>query len=159
MVATIFKDDKESEVVGYLTVDLARLIRDEIAHHAEHITGQKFQDAEWRSLLVMMRAPGISEARLGTMCEASPAKMSRILNDMEDKGWVQRSYSGKKDRKSTLLHLTSAGKKMAKQINAGGANMRAIALTGIPPEKRKILMECLFLMQKNLSDHGWAGQA
>lgn len=63
-------------------------------------------------LVVMSQQPaGITSSKLCEICDKNKAAVSRIINEMEEKGLVIRNHSYK-----ALITLTAKGEKLAKYV-------------------------------------------
>jgi DNA-binding MarR family transcriptional regulator len=70
-------------------------------------------------LFLIMHADGLSQAALGEKLGVFPSRLVGLLDELEDRGLVQRRDSPR-DRRSHSLHLTEAGRESLKEITRVG---------------------------------------
>ncbi|HWU84956.1 MAG TPA: MarR family transcriptional regulator [Rhodocyclaceae bacterium] len=55
-------------------------------------------------------------SELGEACSEKPANMTRICNELADKGWIQRRNS-EEDRRSVIISLTRSGRALIEKVS------------------------------------------
>jgi MarR family transcriptional repressor of emrRAB len=55
-------------------------------------------------------------SELGEACSEKPANMTRICNELADKGWIQRR-AGEEDRRSVIINLTRSGRTLIEKVS------------------------------------------
>lgn len=94
-----------TRTLGFLLHDAARLLRRRFeGRGAEH----GLSAAQWRLMVHVVRhGCGVSQARLAEALEIEPISVSRLVDRMEQGGWVERSPDPQ-DRRVRLIHPTGA---------------------------------------------------
>ena len=88
-------------------------------------------------------------ASLCSLCEEDKASMSRVLKDLETKGYIVSEETLPKKYRSKLS-LTKEGSRVAEKISNIAAEMVENGSSGLPKEKREIFYEALELIESNL---------
>src|SRR3989338_3653906 len=73
--------------LGLLLHDAARLLRKRFEERAAHFG---LSSAQWRLLVHVLRETLVSQARLADRLEIEPISVSRLVDRMEQAGWVTR---------------------------------------------------------------------
>lgn len=55
-------------------------------------------------------------SELGEACSEKPANMTRICNELADRGWIQRRNS-EEDRRSVIISLTRSGRALIEKVS------------------------------------------
>lgn len=71
---------------------------------------------EWRILAMLAVEPSITAARICSVIGLDKAATSRTLLNLRKKGYVQESKEHNTDKRSTVIQLTEAGKKVHDDI-------------------------------------------
>lgn len=88
-------------------------------------------------------------ATLCSICNEDKASMSRVLKDLETKGYIVSEETFPKKYRSKLS-LTESGSKVAEKISGIAGNMVSAGSNGLPKEKREIFYDALELIAGNL---------
>lgn len=96
---------------------------------------------------------GTNQARLAELLELEPISLARMVDRMEQAGWVVRRPDPA-DKRARLLYLTAKAKPVFERIVALGAETRGEALGGISPADRDRMIDFLTQVRRNLSEHG-----
>lgn len=96
---------------------------------------------------------GTNQARLAELLELEPISLARMVDRMEQAGWVERRPDPA-DKRARLLYLTAKAKPIFERILALGAETRAEALNGIGQGDRERMIDLLIQVRRNLSEHG-----
>ncbi len=131
-----------------------------VVHNVAHLMRKRFEAravgfglsaAQWRLLFQLKKEPGISQARLADILEIEPISVSRLLDRMQQAGWIERREDAE-DRRVRAIHPT-------KKAIDGFEAMRSIAdrifdeaLAGLTREERAAIMRGLGKIADNLSD-------
>ena len=75
------------EKLGLLIHDSARLMRRRFDARA---SAHGLSSAQWRLLVRVAKEPGIAQARIAELLEIEPISVSRLVDRMEDSGWIER---------------------------------------------------------------------
>ena len=87
---------------GFVVHDVARLLAKRFDQRAKSLGLTR---AQWRALAFLAREEGISQARLSDILEVEPITLVRLVDRMEEAGWVVRRPHPT-DRRLRLLFLT-----------------------------------------------------
>src|SRR5882757_3179444 len=87
---------------GFVLHDTARLISKRYDQRAK---GLGLTRAQTQLLAYLLSHEGINQARLADLLEIEPISLARLLDRMEQSGWVERRPDPK-DRRAWLLYTT-----------------------------------------------------
>jgi len=141
---------KSSEVerLGFLLHNIPRLVR-------KRFEGQGnphgLSVAQWRLLSWILKGHGANQARLAELLEIEPISVSRLLDRMEESGWVERRQ-GVEDRRVRMVFATPKACEAHKEMKKLAVQIYEEALAGIDEQQRGALMAALEKMAENLSD-------
>jgi DNA-binding MarR family transcriptional regulator len=93
--------------------------------------GQPVPVAEAHALQELARAEPLAQRDLAAWLRLEKSTVSRLVAQLEDKGWVVRDRSSA-DARVLLLRLTAEGRRMAEQIAAAREMRFAKLLAAIP---------------------------
>ena len=96
---------------------------------------------------------GTNQARLAELLELEPISLARMIDRMEQAGWVERR-ADPADKRARLLYLTAKAKPIFERIVALGTETRGEALTGIAQADRDRMIDLLTQVRGNLSERG-----
>jgi MarR family transcriptional regulator, transcriptional regulator for hemolysin len=94
---------------------------------------------------------GLNQARIAEILEIEPISLARLIDRMEEAGWVERRPDAA-DRRARLLYLTSKSKPVIDRMIEVGLATRAEALAGLSGADREKLLELLLQVRGNLSE-------
>jgi DNA-binding MarR family transcriptional regulator len=83
--------------------------------------------------------------------EIEPISLARLIDRMEQAGWVVRRPDPA-DRRARLLYLAAKAKPMFERVVAVGLETRAEAMTGLNNAERERLLDLLLRVRGNLSE-------
>mgnify|MGYP003150991954 CR=1 FL=1 len=135
------------EDLGILIHDTGRLLRKNFERR-----GQAFglSTAQWRLLVRVVRERNPTQARLAELMEIEPISVSRLIDRMEQGGWVRRC-AHETDRRVKRVVPTDKSLAAYSKIKAVAADLFEDALQGVDEEQREVLMTALVTMVANLS--------
>ena len=90
---------------GWLTADTARLFRTVFARRVRELGLTR---AQWLALTRVNRRPGVSQSELADMMEIEKAPAGRIVDRLQQKGWIERRAEPS-DRRVNRIYLTAQG--------------------------------------------------
>ena len=93
---------------GWLVTDVARLLR---TVFDRRVRSFGLTRPQWLALSRLNRRPGASQSELADMMEIEKAPAGRIVDRMEEKGWVERRPEPS-DRRINRIHLTDRGQRV-----------------------------------------------
>lgn len=97
--------DRDHLQFGWLAADTARLLRTVFARRVREVGLTR---AQWLALTRINRRPGVSQSELAEMMEIEKAPAGRIVDRLEEKGWVERRAEPS-DRRINRIYLTEQG--------------------------------------------------
>ncbi|MEH6773822.1 MAG: MarR family transcriptional regulator [Cereibacter changlensis] len=133
--------------LGLLMHDAARAIR---KRFEQRTCALGLSSAQWRLLAHLSREGRAAQARLADLLEIEPISVSRLLDRMEQGGWVRREPDPS-DRRVRIIVPTEKTTSAYATIKAIAEEVYAEALAGVPAENRKILIDTLCVIVSNLS--------
>lgn len=90
---------------GWLTADTARLLRTVFARRLKDVGLTR---AQWLALTRVNRRPGVNQSELADMMEIEKAPAGRIVDRLQEKGWIERR-AAPNDRRVNRIYLTGQG--------------------------------------------------
>lgn len=132
---------------GLLMHDASRLLRRRFELRAH---GFGLSSAQWR-LLVNLYIEGNSatQARLAELLEVEPISVSRLIDRMEQAGWVRRQPDAM-DRRVRLVVPTQHAEETFAAIKAMALDVYEEALAGLSQTQRTELAHALNVIIRNL---------
>lgn len=134
--------------VGFLIHDVARLLRKRFEQRGSEYG---LSAAQWRCLVRLVKEEGMAQARLAELLEIEPISVSRLLDRMEDGGWVERRQ-GTEDRRVRMVFPTPKAREAFSAVKSMAAAVFDQALEGLDEKERAALIRGLDVMAANLSD-------
>lgn len=132
---------------GFLLYDSARLLRRDFDRRARAIGLTR---AQWSVISHLNRYAGVNQAALADLMEIQPITLVRLLDRLEEAGWIIRT-ADPKDRRSRVPQLTDKARPVIDRLQALAAETRELALTGIDGDKREQMLDALQIIRTNLS--------
>src|SRR3984885_12500361 len=112
---------------GFLLHDIARLLRKRYEQRARPLLG--LTRAQWQLLAHLNRHEGINQSGLAEILELEPITVGRIVDRMEEAGWVSRRPDPA-DRRAHRLYMTDRARPVLTGIMALGEELLGEALAG-----------------------------
>lgn len=131
-------DDTERHF-GWLVTDVARLTRTVFDRRVKALGLTRPQ---WLALVRLHRRPGASQSELADMMEIEKAPAGKIVDRMEEKGWVERRPDPA-DRRINRIHLTERGERVHAAIQPISTATIEDALEALKPAERDRLTSLL----------------
>ena len=129
----------ERRTVGFLIGDVARMMRSAFDRRVRRIGLTR---AQWQVLAILHRRPGLSQSELAEMLEVERATAGRLIDRLEQKGWVRRRRDPA-DRRTYRLHLTVEAEAVQAGMGRIAAEMIDDAMATLHPGEREALTEML----------------
>ncbi|MGZ0051943.1 MarR family winged helix-turn-helix transcriptional regulator [Brevibacillus gelatini] len=95
---------------------------------------------------------GINQKELALRSAKDQPTMTRILDNLQKKGWIEKKLS-EQDRRAYLITLTPNGRERIEQAIPAEAKAIADVFAGISPEKLAFLREILLAINENVNRH------
>jgi len=138
----------ETLSLGLLIHDAARLLR---RRFEARVSQHGLSAAQWRLLVQLKKGEGIPQARLAALLEIEPISVSRLLDRMEEGGWIERRPDPA-DRRVRNVHPTGRTREMFNEIRAVAGEIYAEALNGLSPASQEAVLEGLRIITENLAE-------
>ncbi|MFC4728487.1 MarR family winged helix-turn-helix transcriptional regulator [Coralloluteibacterium thermophilus] len=132
---------------------LLRQVRDGLARRLEHELTAGGHDLNLTQYLVLkhLAARGETTAiELARHLDHNPGAMTRLLDRLQAKGYVERRPHGA-DRRALLVSLTGEGRGMWETLQACGRRAIGAALQGLSADETDALLRTLERVRDNLS--------
>ena len=136
------------DTFGFVVHDVARLLRKRFDQRARALGLTR---AQWQVLAHLSRNEGINQSGLADILELENITVGRLIDRLEEAGWVERRLCGH-DRRVRLLHLTEKAKPILGRMLALGEETRNDALFGLSQEEQATLLKMLRHVRANLSE-------
>ena len=98
--------------------------------------------AQYSVLAVIEANPGLSQSDLADFLGIERARLARMLDRLEKRGFAERQPSPR-DRRSHALYLTRDGQKALKRIKALAAQHESQLAEKLGPDNRRLMIEIL----------------
>lgn len=134
--------------LGFILHDVARLLRKRFEQRAK---GLGLTRSQWQALAYLNVNEGIHQGGLAEIMEIEAITLVRILDKLEERGWIERRQHPT-DRRIWLLYLCDAVRPLIDEMRAIGDATRADALAGLSDAQRDLLLQALTQMKTNLID-------
>lgn len=138
-----FESDLLLEFYFMDTINLWRNKLDELAKEYD------LSRLERRILMYIGRNPGIRQADLALIMDVEPQSLTRSLENMEQKKWLQKQDDNK-DKRAKSLHLTELGENKLSDAFKISEKIRPKVLKNIPEHDKEVLTRVLKYLRKNL---------
>lgn len=137
-----------TERLGFLIHDAARLMRRRFeARGSEH----GLSAAQWRLLVRLVKEEGVAQARLAELLEIEPISVSRLLDRMEEGGWIERRPDAA-DRRVRMVFPSHKSRAAYSQIKSVAGEVYEEALAGLSDADRQALVRGLAAIVDNFTE-------
>lgn len=133
--------------VGYLLSDSGRLLRKTFD---ERVRSLGLTAVQARLLLSLVKFPDNNQAFYADRIEVEPITLTRIVDRMEEAGWVER-VADPADRRARLLHLTDKSREIVERLRAIVDGLVADIVEGLSKQEQATLANLLERVSANLS--------
>jgi len=133
---------------GFLVADVGRLSGrrfDDLARASLDLTR-----AQCRVLAYLAHHGEINQARLADLLEVAPISAGRLLDRMEEGGWIER-HANPDDRRERVVRMTAKAERSLDSARRIGDEVTAEALAGFSRDEREQLLGLLQRVRANLS--------
>jgi DNA-binding MarR family transcriptional regulator len=134
---------------GFVLHDVARLLRKRFDQRAKCLGLTR---AQWQALAHLQRHEGINQSGLAEILELEPISLARLIDRMEEAGWVERRRDPA-DRRAHRLFMTPRARRVADRMGKLCEDVRAEAFAGLDQAERDALVTQLLHIRGNLSEH------
>ena len=119
--------DDDDILFAILVSDVARLLRTELDRRAR---GAGLTRSQWLALSRLARFPGVSLSGLAEMLEMEKAPAGRLIDRLEDGGWVTREPDPS-DRRIKRLYPTAEAEAIYKKMRKIARETMSEAFAGL----------------------------
>ena len=137
---------------GFVLHEAARLLSKRFDQKARAIGLTR---AQCSVLFRLSMQEGLNQARLAELMEMEPISLARLVDRMEQAGWIERR-ADPADRRARRLYMTAKAKPVYERMIAVGLETRGEALAGISQADRDRIIDLLIQVRRNLSERGGA---
>lgn len=142
----MFREDL-SRNFGFILNDVARLMRTTFDRRVKALGLTRSQ---WWVLNHLFRNDGVTQSELADILEVEKATLGRLLDRMEQKGWVRREgHAG--DRRAKRVFLTEEVEPAINTMRSAAAEVRRDALSGLSASQQEQFVDALLAIKGNLS--------
>jgi DNA-binding MarR family transcriptional regulator len=138
----------ETDRIGFLLHDASRLLRKRFETRA---SCYGLSAAQWRLLVRVFKEEGVAQARLAELLEIEPISVSRLIDRMEEGGWIERR-NDVADRRVRMIYLTEKSREIFDGLRGMATQVFDYALSRLSPEERRTTIHGLKIIIENLSD-------
>lgn len=143
----LMKSENDSRL-GMLLHDASRLLAKRFEARA---AGEGLTAAQFRLMVHVAKEEGISQARLAELLEIEPISVSRLVDRMQDSGWVERRFDPS-DRRVRTIYPTEKAREAFGRLKAIAGDVYEEALAGLAPAERETLLHGLRVVVANLAE-------
>ena len=133
--------------IGYLLSDSGRLLRKTFD---ERVRDLGLTAVQARLMLSLVKFPDNNQAFYAERIEVEPITLTRIVDRMEEAGWVER-VADPNDRRARLLHLTDKSREIVEPLRAIVNALVEDMAEGLTSREQNLLAELLGKISANLS--------
>jgi DNA-binding MarR family transcriptional regulator len=106
------------------------------------LTSAEIRISHYSVLAVMDANPGLAQSAVAEAVGIEPARLVRVLDELEQRGWIQRMRSAT-DRRSHALFLTPDGEKAFAQVKDLARQHETHVIERIGAQRYELLMQML----------------
>ena len=136
------------ERLGFLIHDSARLLRKRFEAKG---SAYGLSAAQWRLMVRLVKEEGVAQARLAELLEIEPISVSRLLDRMEEGGWIERRPDAS-DRRVRMIFPTDKSRQAFAAIKSVAGDVYDAALAGLTADEKRVLVKALTAIITNLAD-------
>lgn len=140
--------DDDDILFAVLVSDVARLLRTELDRRAR---GQGLTRSQWLALSRLARFPGSSLSSLADMLEMEKAPAGRLIDRLEEGGWVRREPDHD-DRRVKRLYPTPAAEAVYQKMRSIARETMEEAFQGLSSEQHDLACTVMAAVKSRLQD-------
>ncbi len=138
---------------------LMDVFREMGAHRPEQVLpGSSLSLSEIYALSILAERAPLSQQELGAALGLEKSSVSRLVQQVEQQGWVQRERDAR-DSRLRMLRLTDAGAQLAEDLQSQMSEAHATLFARLTPHEQSALLEGLTALHRALQDPGWRSHA
>lgn len=139
-------DNDPLKSLGILLAEVSRLIRRDFEQRIQPLG---LTQGQWRTLVYLSRYEGLNQASLADILEIRPITLARLIDRLEEAGWVERRRDPQ-DRRAFQLYLTDKAQPVLADIENLAIGTRKTATQGISKAEQKQVIDILSKIKSNL---------
>jgi len=139
--------DNPDSSVGFLISDVSRLMRRVYDRRVEPLGLTR---AQWRVLVHLYRREGVSQTELAAILEIEKPTLGRLVDKLEEKGWVERRID-ERDQRARRLVITDAVRPMIERMKVFAESVNEDSMAGLEAEQESQFIEILLAVKLNLN--------
>lgn len=132
---------------AHLIHDITRQMR---KHFDRRATRFELTRVQWRTLKMIGRGEGLSQAELADHLDMEPIPVGRVIDRLEKSGYIERR-ADPADRRRWRLYLMPKAHAVVDEMEVIAAGLREDALRGIGREDFDTLLRVLAQLKHNLA--------
>lgn len=140
----------QQESIGFLLMDISRLMRRAFQQRFESNGGSPLTLAQARALVYVSRHEGVRQVELAELLDIQPITLARLIDQLVALGLVQRRPDPE-DRRAHRIVLTAAAASHLATIDEVAAAVRGDALRGLNKQQVTATFSSLRTMRNNLA--------
>jgi len=138
---------------------LMDVFREMGAHRPEQVLpGWSLSLSEIYALDILAKRAPLSQQELGAALSLEKSSVSRLVQQLEQEGWVRRERDAR-DSRLRLLRLTEAGAQTAERLQQHMSAAHAMLFERLTPHEQAALLEGLTALRRALQDSDWKPHA
>ncbi len=139
---------KEDNSLGALLHDVAHLLRLVIDRE---VAPFNLTRAKWLALGILDRKEGLTQAELAEELELGNATVGRLVDRLEERGFVERRLD-LVDRRMKRIFIRSSARPSLDELEDVAADVRKRAFKGLSRSDQRHLLGYLEIIKNNLND-------
>lgn len=138
---------------------LMDVFREMGAHRPEQVLpGWSLSLSEVYALSLLAERAPLSQQELGAALGLEKSSVSRLVQQLEQRGWVLRERDAR-DSRLRLLRLTDEGMQIAEHLQRHMSAAHATLFARLTPHEQAALLEGLTALRRALQDPDWKPRA
>jgi DNA-binding MarR family transcriptional regulator len=131
---------------GFLAHDVARLMRVAFDRRGRELGLTRSQ---WWVLTALYALDGAPQSTLADFMDVEKATLGRLIDQLEDKGWVERRPD-LEDRRVKRVYLTAKVQSVMRSLRTIASELRKDALAGLSDSEHEAFLNALMKVKMNL---------
>jgi len=155
VIADGFDNENSDSDLDAFQVGIAQLLKD--SHRslsrvlAARISPSGVTIGQWHFLRALWQEDGLTQRELSQRVGMMEPTTVTALNGMEKRGLVERVRNAQ-DRRKMNIFLTERGRALQAQLQPLEDEISKVAIRGIPPQEKQMLLRLLRVVILNLND-------
>lgn len=134
---------------GFRIARIARRLRQAVDAEVRSLG---LTEATWRPLVYVRRlGDGVRQKELATALSIEGPSLVRLLDNLERRGLIERR-ADENDRRARGIHLTRAGRDLARRAAKVGGEIQARLLANVPADELAACQRVLAAIERELED-------